>query len=87
MRVYQPGNESSEYWKALRAEALGVILFVAGTFLSIVAHGHDEVARGLGLTAIGAYTVVNALKPYALARGGVKAAAVRPKAEVAPRSL
>jgi hypothetical protein len=75
---YLAGKLSSEYKKALRAEATGLALIVLGAALGGYGSLGEHTAAGLvglGLAAIGAYVLAASLTSYAAARGAVKAAA------------
>lgn len=81
----QPGNETSEWEKAQRAEVLGILLVVCGVLLALV---DAQPYAGVGFAAVGAFLVAHTSAAYARSRGEVKAAAVRRPADAAlPRGL
>ena len=81
-----PGDQSSEWRKAQRAELLGFILVALGAALAL--YDPNRAFAGAAFAAVGAHLVAHTAAAYAQARGSVKAAAVRRPADTAlPRGL
>lgn len=76
----KPGIESSEHWRAWRAEVVGISLVLAGLLLSFTLGWQGVAVCGIGAVLLG-WTGAS----YAASRGDVKAAAVRRPADQAPR--
>lgn len=85
MRYVAPGEDSTEYRKALRAEVAGFLLIVLGLGACVIAiylAASVECYVGLGLVLGGAHLVAHSSHGYSSSRGAVKASASLP---VAPR--
>lgn len=89
-----PGQQTSEWTKALRAEIAGGVLALVGALLVVV----RDSLPGAALAAVGGYLIAHTAAAYAHSRSGVKAAdahakgaaeaaALRPRVPQAPRGL
>jgi hypothetical protein len=84
----KPGKESTEHARASRAEGAAFALLVAGLVLAVLgalSSGWISAAVGVLLAAAGASLLASVNHSYAQSRGGVKAAAERPRVVSAPR--
>lgn len=89
-RYVAPGQDSTEYRKALRAEVMGFALVAFGLAACVIAiylASSIECYVGVGLSFSGAYLLAHSSHGYSAARGAVKASASAPAVEVSNRRI